>query len=246
MTASYSPIYTSVAAVQSKTSLSATEIDLTDDNIVRATIEDAEVELELLTGRKFTSSTAITEYINVNREDILGNKQTKIQTSQWPILSVTTFNILDLDNATEDALDTLTAAQIAAGTFYTADYWLDVSRDAVSNSVVANGHIALKVNSMSKQMQKVKIAYTYGYASVPVSIRDLATCLAGIRCWIRFMGGQYNRLNSYSIPQQTVNKGNFYERAQQNIAALQTEADRLLDRIGRKPRIYMYSTGSDR
>ena len=75
---------------------------------------------------------------------------------------------------------------------------------------------------------------------------DLATCLAGIRAWLRFLGGEYNRLNSYGIPQQSVNKGDFYARGMQNIKLLTEEAERLYKRIGKRKITFFASSGGDR
>lgn len=242
----YSPIYTSITAVQSKTGLSNTEVDLTDDNIVQATIQDAEVELELLAGRKFTDANAVTEYISIGNQDILGNYQTAIQLNKWPIESITSFQLLDATDTVMSTFGTLTSVQIAAGTIATTDYWLIQSNDPATNSMSPNGKIKFKTQNLPSGTNNVAITYTYGYATVPVMIRDLATCLAGIRLWLRFLGASYNRLNDYSIPQQSVNKGDFYARGMQNIQNLTDEANRILDRVGRKARTLFFATGADR
>ena len=67
--------------------------------------------------------------------------------------------------------------------------------------------------------------------------------MAGVRAWVQFMGGQYNRFNSYSVPQQSVNKGDFFQRGKQMINELTQEANRLLDRIGRGTRRLAFGTG---
>lgn len=241
----YSPIYTTVNYVQAKTGLSNTEVDLSSDNIVRMTIEDAENELEVLIGRKFTDANSYTEYININREDILGNKQTSFTLSNYPIQSITTLLELDISGNTTYTYVTLSAAQISAGTITTTDYWLE-TEESLNVAQACTGKVTLKVRSLNQGTQVIKAVYTYGYSTVPVEIRDLATCLAGIRCWVRFLGASYNRLNSYQIPQQVANKGDFYQRGQQNIQMLTDEANRLLDRIGRKPRTFFTSTGGSR
>lgn len=242
----YTPVYTSVTAVQSKTGLSNTEVDLTNDNIVQATIQDAEIELETLTGRKFVNGSAITEYLSTKDKDILGNYSTTIILNHYPVQSITEFKILDIDGDATSTFATLASASIAAGTYQTTDYWLQVQNDPLTNTVTPNGKIGLKTQTIPAGTNNVKIAYTYGYSTVPVAVRDLATCLAGIRCWVRFLGASYNRLNEYSIPQQSVNKGDFYKRGEQNIQMLTDEANRLLDRIGRKPRVLLFSTGDPR
>jgi len=243
---SYSPVYTSVLAVQNKTGLTNSEVDLSADDMVQTIIQEAELELEMLTGRKFVNGTSCTELINVGGMDILDNKPVTIQLSNFPVQSITSMLELDIDGNTTCTFGTLTSVQISAGTYATTDYWLDTMESSINNAQVANGKIVLKTRSLSKQDQKIKVAYTYGYATVPVSVRNLATCLAGIRAWVTFMGGCYNRLDSYSIPSQNVSKGDFYERAQINIQFLQTEADRLLDRIGRKSRTLFFASGGVR
>lgn len=202
--------------------------------------------MELLTGRKFTSGNAVTEIQSVKREDVLGNKVSTILLSNFPVQSITEFKCIASDGTASSTFGTLTSAQIAAGTYYTADYWLDVMEEPLNRSVVPTGRITMITYTFSEGTNNAKISYTYGYTSVPTVIRDLATCLAGIRAWLRFLGGSYNRINSYSIPQQNVNKGDFYARGMQNIQMLRDEADRLLDRIGRKPRTLFFSSGGSR
>jgi hypothetical protein len=239
----YTPIYCTATDIYYRTGLSSTEVDL---SVKTQIIEDAETELEMLTGRKFTSGTARVEYLNIKGEDVLGNKVTVFSVGNFPIQSIAEFKKLDVEGDAEETYDNLTSAQISAGTFETDDYWLDVSEDPVNNSISPMGTIRMKTDSFSEQGQKIKISYTYGYSSVPVPVRNLATCLAGIRMWITFMGGNYSAINSYGIPQQNVNKGDFYVRGKMMIDELQAEADRLLDRIGRKSRMLFFATGGVR
>lgn len=242
----YTFLYTSVAAIQAKTGLTNAEVDLTNDDIVRAVGEDAEKELEMLTGRKFTSGNADTEYLSTRGKDVTDNFQRTVVVTHFPIQSVVTFNLLDLDGNAISTFDPLTTAQIAAGDFDTAQYWLELLNDPLTNVAAPTGKFILKVQTIAEGTNTVKLAYTYGYSAVPSVIRDLATCLAGVRCWLRFLGASYNRLNDYSIPQQTVSKGDFYQRGKQNIAMLTEEAERLLDRIGRKPRTLFFASGGAR
>lgn len=242
----YTPIYTSVAQVQAKTGLSNSEVDLTNDDIVRTTIEDAESEVEMLTGRKFTDGNADAEYFSTQGKDVTDNFQRTVIASHFPIQSVVTFNLLNLDGSAISTFDPLTSAQITAGTFDTDQYWLELLNDPLTNVASPTGKFVLKVQTITAGTNTVYLAYTYGYSAVPSVIRDLATCLAGVRCWLRFLGASYNRLNDYSIPQQTVSKGDFYQRGKQNIDLLTEEAERLLDRIGRKPRTLFFASGSPR
>jgi len=240
---SSSAVYTSYTSVYAKTGLSTSEVASATVDLL---ILDAEAELEALTGRKFTNGNSVTEYLSVRDKDIIGNAQTTFKVRFWPIQSVTICNLLDSTGAASATLGTLTSAQISAETYYTTDYWLDTSNDTANNLLVANGIFKLKTRTLSKGTQSIKVAYTHGYNSVPQVIQNLATCLAGIRTWLAFMGASYNRLNSYQISETSVNKGDFYQRGQQNIQMLTDEANRLLDRIGRKQRSIYFSSGDDR
>lgn len=235
--------YCSSTDVYNRTGLSITEVA---SAIVDILIDDTTAEIEMLTGRKFTDNNSVTQYFNIEREDIIGNKQTTIILDNYPIQSITSCLGLNVDGTTATTYGTLTSVQVAAGTYYTTDYWLDTSEDSLTNTDIPNGKIIFKTESFSRGTQKIKVAYTSGYGTVPVSVRALATCLAGIRCWVRYMGGSYNRIDSYNIPQQGVQKGDFYARCRNNIEVLRDESERLLDRIGRRMRVSFFATGQSR
>ena len=240
--ATFTAAYTDANTIYGRTGLSATEINLTTNYYV---IQEAEAEVEYLTGKKFTSGNTMTEHINGQQLDILGysgNQCTTISLAQYPIQSITSFKIVDISGNTITTFANLTSVQITAGTVNTTDYWLGLMNDPLTGSSIPYGKITLTSQGFTPGIQNVWISYTYGYTTVPVAISTLATCLAGIRAWIYFLGGNYNRLDSYSIPQQSVSKGDFYDRGLKMIASLKEEADRILDRIGRRQRI-LYTTG---
>lgn len=242
----YTPLYTTVAQIQAKSGLSNTEYDLTVDANIEASIQAAENEIEMITGRKFTDGTEVTEYLSFKDKDLIGNYATMLVLNKYPVQSVSEFKILDIDGNAVDTFDTLTAVQVAAGTFETDDYWLIVSNDAATNTQLPNGKIRLKTQTISEGTNNVKITYTYGYSSVPTCIKDLASCIAAIRCWVAFMGGQYDRITSYSVPEQSVTKGDIFSRGKQAIESLNMEANAILDRIGRRPRRFFFASGGDR
>ena len=229
--------------VYQKTGLSSSEVSTT---IVDAMILDAEAELEMLTARVFTNNNSYTDWLNTKDKDIIGNYSTTFVATHYPIQSVTVCNLLDIDGNTTESFATLTAVQIASGVYDTVDYWLDTINDPLTNGPSPYGKFILKTVTIPKGTHTIKVTYTYGYSSVPQSIKNVSCCLAGIRIWLAFMGASYNRLDSYSIPQQSVNKGQFYQRCQDNIKLLTEEALRLLDRIGRKPRTFFCATGDTR
>ena len=243
MPANYTCIYTSADRVYSKTGLTNAEVDLIKNDYI---LEEAESELQMLTGRKFTDGNIVTEFQSAPKKDALENKPITINLSNYPVQSITLFNILNTDGTVNKTYATLTTANITAGTFDTTDYWLEISEDPLTNNQYPTGKITLKTDSFNYGTNNIKVGYTYGYTSVPVPVKSLATCLAGIRAWVAFLGGCYNRLNSYSIPQQSVDKGDFYARGKQMIDQLTGEANQLLDRVGRKPRILAFSSGGTR
>lgn len=243
---SYTALYTTSTAVYNRTGLTSSEIDLSTNDTI---IQDAETEIEELTGKKFTSGNSRTEYIDGAKKDILGysgNKCRSINLANCPIQSITEFKFLDDNMSTISTFTTLTTTSITSGTYYTGDYWLEMAVDPITGNVIPYGKIVMIDEEIPVGHSNVKVAYTYGYSSVPNQIKNLASCLAGIRMWVTFLGGNYNRLDSYSIPQQSVNKGEFYGRGIRMIEQLKEEAERLLDRIGRRQRTLYMATSGDK
>ena len=240
----YSAIYCSATGVYTKTGLSATEFDITTND--SQLLSEADAELELITGRKFTDAVAVTEYIDIGRMDILENKQATFLLGNYPIQSITSMLELDMDGDTTYTFDTLSAANIVAGIYQTDDYWLDTKEESLASTIIPTGKVILKTRALSAQTAKVKVVYTYGYSTVPASVTTLGNVLASIRMWKRVMSACYNRANNYGVPSQNVDKGDFYARAKMNLDLLEEEKNGLLDRIGRRSRVLFGSTGSSR
>lgn len=263
----YTPRYVTAAQVYQKTGLTSTDVDLTVNDTL---IEDAELELETLTGRRYDGENVLTEFIDGAKEDAIGRsvpnsfgistgtgialnsgRAKSLRISNYPIQEITTFLRLNSDGTTAKTYATLSAASITAGTFDTTDYWLETQYDTVSRKLIPNGRIVLKLEDVIPGKANYKVVYKFGYGTVatpavPIPVRALAACLAGIRAWVRLVGGNYDRINSYSVPEQSVTKGDIYNRAKQNIDTLKMEADQLLDRIGRRPRVLFVGSGADR
>jgi hypothetical protein len=235
--------YCSSANVYARTGLSTTEVS---EAIVDVLIADAEAELESVCGRKFTSANAVTEFLSVRDKDIIDKYQTAVVLSHWPVQSVTECKIVDDDGSAVETFDTLSAAEVLAGTFESEDYWLELGNDSVDNAIKPIGRLVFKSYSLPKGVNNVKVAYTYGYSSVPRMVTELASCLAGVRAWTYFLGGSYDGINSYSVPEQSVNKGDLFARGSKNMDSLNERANVLFDRIGRRSRILFFASGGDR
>lgn len=242
-TSTISISYASSTDVYTRTGLTTTEIASATVDIL---ILDAEAELEMICGRKFTNANSYTEFLSFKGKDLIGNYQTKWNVTNWPIQSVTTCNLLDKDGSATTTFDTISAAEILAGTYESDDYWLEVSNDPLVNATKTTGLFTLKTATLPKGTNNLKVTYTYGYASVPTLITDLAATMAGIRCWVVFLGGQYENVNNYNLAEFSVNKGDLYTKGKANMDALKMRADALLDRIGRRARTLFFATGSDR
>jgi hypothetical protein len=233
--------YITSSDVYNRTGLSTTEVIA---SVVDELILDAESELEMITGRKFTNANAITEYLSTNDKDVIGNYQTTVILNHYPVQSITEFKLLDSDGNATATFDTLTSVEISAGTVDSDDYWLQTVNDATTNQMMPTGKIILKTDTISKGTNNVKVAYTYGYSTVPRPIMNLAVCLAGLRVWMYFLGGNYNNVNNYSLSEFSVNNGDLYTRGMQNIKMLNDQAEVLMQRIGRKSKVLFFATGS--
>jgi hypothetical protein len=238
--------YTDIAKVYAKTGLSITEVDFTSGSNADL-IYEAEAELEAVTGKKWTNANSITEYFDGQNKDILGTSgqySRMIVLRNYPIQSITSLQILNSDQSVNKSYAALSAASITAGTYYTVDYTLDTSTDNITNTIIPSGRINLISDIFPTGVKNIKVVYTYGYSTVPILIQNLASCMVGIRAWVRFAGGSYNFINSYSIPQQSVNKGDIYERAEKNVLRLTDEANRILDQVGRRQSKVFFASGS--
>ena len=256
--------YTTPTAVFNKSGLTTSEIDLTVNTDI---IEDSEAELDMITGRRWDDANALIEFLSGPTEDQIGRqvpnffsdsfgistgtgaqfnlgRARSISINKYPILSITGFARLNKDATVAKEFDTLTTVDIAAGTTETDDYWLEMQFDEPSQLYVANGRIIMKNEDIIPGVRNYRVTYTYGYVAVPTTIRALASAMAGIRAWVAFTGGQYDRITSYSVPEQSVTKNDIYARAQQNIERLQAEVDQLLDRIGRRSGRIFFATGA--
>jgi hypothetical protein len=186
------------------------------------------------------TSLSVTEYLSGGKKDIFDNKTTAIELSNYPVLTITELKTLNIDGTTNKTYATLSSG------YETTDYWCETMEDPLTNQQIMYGRIKLKTDVFPVGTRNIKVSYTYGYATAPVQVQQLACAIAGIRAWVKFAGGSYNFINSYSIPQQTINKGDLYARVKQNIETLQAEANQLLDRIGRKTRTTFFASGQDR
>lgn len=217
--------YCIISDVRLKSGISSTA-DVSDADITSfITLSDSEINNT--TNQNFGDANSALEYHNVYQpkraDDILPNR---ILLKHYPVQSIATFTLLDSSGTASTTLAALSAANILAGTYMTADYYCDVT----------NGLVELTSKAFDFVPRKAKITYTYGFASVPAIVKELSASLSGIRAWIEFLGGNYNRLNSYSVPEQSYQKGDFYARGRQIIDDLTKKSEELFNQLMKKQR----------
>jgi len=222
--------YSTIAQVRQVSGLAITDVSDAD---VTSSIAFADEEIERKTNRKYSSGNAVTEFYNVyppKRIDQLS--QNRILLDNYPVQSITSFTLVDSTGSPYSTLANIANAAILAGSWQTADYFVNPN----------NGLIELNSKVFDMVPKRAKISYTYGYASAPTIVSELSACLSGIKIWVEFLGGQYNRLNSYSLPEQSYNKGDFFDRGQKMIEKLSSRADNIFNQIGIKQRTQLFAT----
>jgi len=214
--------YTTPALVRQKTGLTSSEI--TDDEIIVA-ISFSDSEIENTTGQKFGNGITATEYYSYyppkRVDDVLPNR---LMLKHFPVQSITSFLILDSTGDTSSTLANLSAAEILADTWQTADYFIDP----------LIGNIELSSQVFGFVPKRAKISYTYGTPTLAPFITELSACLAGMAVTVKYLGGNYDRVNSYTVPEQTYNKGDFYDRGIKIIKQLEKKSESLYKQIGKK------------
>ena len=200
------------------------ETEVSGPNI-ETLIAFTDAEIDSLFNRSFDDETAFTEYISLylpkRADDIEPNR---IVTSYYPIQSISEFILLTSTSSTTTTLATLSSTMMKINQWQTADYFIDPTI----------GLIELNSRTLQYSPSKAKIRGTYGYTTVPVYVQELSAILTAIRAWVNFLGGNYDRLNRYKLPEQEYDKGDFYDRGMKSIDKLSFRANSLVSLIGEK------------
>jgi hypothetical protein len=234
--------YCNARHVYAKTGLSISEVS--EENMAYH-IRGAETEVESSTGRSWSAGNSVTEYFSGPRKDMFDNKSYTVLLSNYPVQSITQFQILNSDGSVNTSYTALSTNEIRSGVYRTSEYWLDYKTGIVSfisNTIPEAMSNLNGTGVIQPSFKNVKIVYTYGFDSVPSNVSELTACLAGIRAWISFLGGNYNCINSFSVPESNVNKGDFFARGKMMIDQLTDEANRLYANIGKRSDVMVIST----
>jgi hypothetical protein len=222
--------YSTSSQVYVTAGLSATEVSGVN---VEQMITYADAEIDSLFKRSFANGTVQTEYVSVylpkRADDIAPNR---IVLSKYPVQSITSFILVDSTGTTTTTLSTITVANIVDSKLQTTDYFLNPE----------TGIIELNSRTLQFAPSRAKIGYTYGYSGTPAYIQELSTLLAGIRIWVEFAGGSYDRLNSYKLPEQEFVKGDFTVRVTDMVERMKRRAQDIESLIGEKYKSQFYAT----
>ena len=127
------------------------------DSVIEDMIENSDAEIDLTTGRTFTSVTGSVEYLSVE------SGQNVFFLKNYPILSLTTVdkNISSQTNAPQ-------WYRLAGG----------LGEDYIANSEdLAIGRIRIIDNGPDAGDDVLKITYNYGYSTIPALARELSLLL---------------------------------------------------------------------
>ena len=214
-------MYSTTSQFRLTSGLTTTEIS--DDNVT-VLINFSDSEIDSLFNRSFKDSTTFTQYVSMylpkRADDICPNR---ILLDFYPIQSITEFVLVTSTSSVTSTLSTISTG-ITETNWQTTDYFIDPRY----------GLIELNTRTIQFSPSKAKISGTYGYTETPTYVQELSSVLTGIRAWINFLGGNYDRLNKYKLPEQEYEFGDFYDRGLKSIDRLSDRANRLVALIGDK------------
>ena len=207
------------------------DTSVVSDADVEEMILDAEAEVDNWTGKTY-ESTEYTEYQEGSPRqavitgtvdegvysDIPVEEQREILLEHYPVISITSLTTLDDDGDTVDILTENTEYHLFKDT---GKIW------------IYSGKIPYGDNK-----KKIKIIYNAGTETVPRIVQRLTSVIAGIHVLVHQMGGTYNDVTSYSLPEGiSVSLGEPYTQIRETLNRLEKERDRLFNIIGREIRV---------
>ena len=172
-------------------------------------IREACGEVDTLMGRSFKSTQSATEWHDIEELD----EDDRIKTlflDKRPIQSIT--SLISYDKSST-----------IVKTWSSSDYWVDLDI----------GTIRLRTQEFAQQNNRVKVIYTYGYATVPVNIRNLVGNIAAMRAITQQIGGTYDDVTSYSLPSGvSIGVGEPYTNMREALTRLEKANTEILKAIG--------------
>ncbi|HHA19626.1 MAG TPA: hypothetical protein ENK70_07975 [Methylophaga sp.] len=169
---------------------------------VTENILDAQAEVDSMTNTKWESTEVSETY------DGTGDGQLKLL--HYPIISVSSLTI----NSTS-----VTPSNVYIYTGIEGGAMIKLKNDAE------------KTVFDDSKPQLVDITYKYGTQSVPRNIKRLTAVLASIMTLVSQIGGTYNDITSFSVPEFTAGLGEPYTNIRETVNRLEKEALSLMRNI---------------
>lgn len=167
---------------------------------ITAHIAEADAIIDRICNTKF-SSTAVTS------EKYDGNDMDTLMLRHWPLLTLTSLTI--------------------QGTSITTSYVY------VYTGIEGAGMIKLSTDAeettfKTEDPQGIVVSYTYGYSSVPEIINRASANLAARMLLAQQIGGTYDDLATFSLPELSGSIGQAYINIREAYARLQDEWDKMI------------------
>lgn len=170
-------------------------------------IERAIAEVELMTERKYESTSITETYVGDNTNELF--------LDHHPILTLTTLTI--------------------NGTSITPDYvdkWLNIGKLILTDEAEESKFIQNQLGERT-----TSVTYTYGTSTVPVYIKRLTECLTALMVLTYQTGGTYDDVTSYSMGGLEASVGEPWVNINATVKYIEKEVDRLMSHIRKQPHI---------
>lgn len=176
-----------------------------DSTIVTNAIANAEEYVEVYTGRAWTTKTATAEKYDGN-----GSNSLLIRPDHTPVISVTTL--------------TIDGTSVTPSTLYLYNNRGEIKLSATSQVSYFT----------TATPQNVVLTYTYGEATTPQKIKNLAATLAASDCLRLLMGSTSMTPGQFSIGAESISAGELVARLSATFARLDMDIEYMLRNIKKR------------
>lgn len=171
--------------------------NITEANIT-SHIEDAEAMIDRFCNTKF-ASTSVTEYYD-------GNDMRTLMLRHFPVISVSSLTIRGTSITISTKLHVYTGMEGAG-------------------KITLDSEAEVSTFESDVDPMQITVVYSYGYASVPAIIKKATANVAARSLLMQQIGGTYDDLTSFSIPEFTGALGEPYTNIRETLQRLQSEWD---------------------
>jgi hypothetical protein len=183
--------------------------NITEANIT-SHIEDAESEIDRICNTKF-ASTSVTEYYD-------GNDMRTLILRHFPVISVTSLSIRGTAITVATKLHVYTGMEGAG-------------------KITLDSEAEVSTFESDVDPKQITIAYTYGYASVPAIVKKATANIAARSLLIQQVGGTYDDLTSFSVPEMTASLGEPWTQIRETVQRLTDEWRNIFPYLPKVPAI---------